>query len=306
MKRDKLLAEWFWVDRWDGSSAALLPIEPRGLYREMLTQAWRRGARLPNHHESIQRAIRCTAAEWERCWPAISHFWRVDGSDLVNDTQLEVYEEAMRARDAASERGRKGAQARAQARAQATTQAHAQVTLKHKPPSPTPTLTPDSGSDHEPPKPPDGGIRADEQQIEPKAPKRIGFDSTPTPDEQRVLDALNAATGARFTATTQELRGALKSSGIDACLLVVSHLASDPHWLPGGEGAKYFDPITPFRPKAWETRLAKARAWEEQRKSGRPPARAAPAAEAERQRTRNRIEQIQQQRAENLARRGIS
>ena len=55
MAAEKLLAEWFWIDRWMGSSAFGLPIEIRGLYREMLSQAWRRGARLPNDHEQIKR-----------------------------------------------------------------------------------------------------------------------------------------------------------------------------------------------------------------------------------------------------------
>jgi hypothetical protein len=33
----KLLAEWFWIDRWNGSTGFLLPMEARGVYREMLT-----------------------------------------------------------------------------------------------------------------------------------------------------------------------------------------------------------------------------------------------------------------------------
>ena len=35
--KTNLRAEWFWTDRWMGSSAFLLPMEARGLYREMLT-----------------------------------------------------------------------------------------------------------------------------------------------------------------------------------------------------------------------------------------------------------------------------
>ena len=91
MASDKLLAEWFWTDRWVGSSAFLLPMEARGVYREMLTQSWRRGAQLPNDHEAIRRAIGATVGEWRRAWPAVEKFWRVDGDVLVNDTQLEVY-----------------------------------------------------------------------------------------------------------------------------------------------------------------------------------------------------------------------
>lgn len=138
---DKLLAEWFWTDRWMGSSAFLLPIEPRGLYREMLTQAWRRGASLPSDHEAVRRAVGCTLAEWKRSWPAIAKYWRVDGDVMVNDTQVQVFSEAHAVRMRASERGRKGAQARAQALTQAPPQAPPQaqreIVLKTKPPSPS-------------------------------------------------------------------------------------------------------------------------------------------------------------------------
>lgn len=130
----KMLAEWFWTDRWMGSSAFLLPIAPRGLYREMLTQAWRRGARLPNNHETIRRACGVTEKEWRQCWPYVQAYWRVDGDDLVNDTQLSVYAEAVAKQVKASTRGAKGAAKRwapksesnAQGDAQASTQTHAQ------------------------------------------------------------------------------------------------------------------------------------------------------------------------------------
>lgn len=95
-----------------GSSAFLLPIAYRGLYREMLTAAWRRHCRLPNDPEAIQRAIGCTSAEWRKLWPRVQPFWRVDGAFLVNDTQLEIYAEAKRREALASARGKKGANAR--------------------------------------------------------------------------------------------------------------------------------------------------------------------------------------------------
>jgi hypothetical protein len=90
---------------------------------------------LPNDHEAIRRAIGATAAEWRRSWPRIERFWKVDGADLVNETQAEVYREAQAVRDRATERGRKGAQARAQAIAQAVLERD----LKGEPPSPSPT-----------------------------------------------------------------------------------------------------------------------------------------------------------------------
>lgn len=111
-QENKLLAEWFWTDRWIGSSAFLLPMEARGVYREMLTQAWRRGARLPNDHEAIRRATGATVGEWRRSWPLVKKFWIVDGDGLVNETQQEVYADAQGRAERAVSRARAGAQAR--------------------------------------------------------------------------------------------------------------------------------------------------------------------------------------------------
>lgn len=98
MSNNKLRAEWFWGDRWVCSSAFLLPIEARGLYREMLTQSWLRGGQLPNDHVAIRRAVGCTEEEWFRCWPLVERYWLIsaDGHSLVNETQLEVIGEAER------------------------------------------------------------------------------------------------------------------------------------------------------------------------------------------------------------------
>jgi uncharacterized protein YdaU (DUF1376 family) len=130
----KLLAEWFWTDRWIGSSGFLLPMEARGVYREMLTQAWRRGAKLPNDHEAIRRAIGATNAEWKRSWPKVAGFWRVEGQDLVNDTQLAIYLDAQAKSESARVRGIAGARAR----------------LKHQPPSPSPSPVKNSVCSHRP------------------------------------------------------------------------------------------------------------------------------------------------------------
>jgi uncharacterized protein YdaU (DUF1376 family) len=142
---DKLLAEWFWTDRWMGSTGFLLPMEARGLYREMLTQAWRRGGHLPNDPVALQRATGATRAEWSRCWPKVSRFWRVEGDYIVNDTQLEVMASARANSERASARGLKGALAMLKRRSRSA-QAHpelnsssAQAQLEHKPPSPSPS-----------------------------------------------------------------------------------------------------------------------------------------------------------------------
>lgn len=133
---DKLLAEWFWIERWDGSPAAGLPLLARGLYREMLTRAWRLGGWLPNDHEAIQRLVRVTAKEWAAAWPKVMGYWREAAGDptkLVNDTQLEVMEEARRRREEASEHGRKGARARF-----GQCPSNARALPGDKPPSPSP------------------------------------------------------------------------------------------------------------------------------------------------------------------------
>ncbi len=136
---DKLLAEWFWTDRWMGSSGFLLPMLARGVYREMLTQAWRRGARLPNDPASIKRAIGATDAEWAEAWPLVSKYWRVDESNhLVNDTQLGVYAESKESADTTHERAIKGAQARWK-QSPSNAQASAQAKPEECAPSPSPS-----------------------------------------------------------------------------------------------------------------------------------------------------------------------
>jgi uncharacterized protein YdaU (DUF1376 family) len=107
---EKLRAEWFWTDRWNGSSAFLLPLEARGLYREMLTQAWRRGAQLPADPDTIKRAIAATEAEWARSWPLVAPYWHpTEAGVLVNDTQVAIYSEAQRRSAQAVVKGAKGA-----------------------------------------------------------------------------------------------------------------------------------------------------------------------------------------------------
>jgi uncharacterized protein YdaU (DUF1376 family) len=123
----RLNAEWFWIDRWDKSSAALLTMEQQGVYRAMLSQAWQRGARLPNDPEAVQRAIRCTGAEWERCWPVVARYWRVEGEWLVNDTQLEIYGISKSRRDAAHAKAMAAAAASPQVKAKRARQGQPQA-----------------------------------------------------------------------------------------------------------------------------------------------------------------------------------
>ena len=108
MARDKLLAEWFWTDRWTGSSAFLLPLEARGLYREMLSAAWRRGAKLPTDHDAIKRVVGATDEEWDRSWPKIAHYFRTKRGHFVNETQVEIYQKTRAIQAVRSQSGRRG------------------------------------------------------------------------------------------------------------------------------------------------------------------------------------------------------
>jgi uncharacterized protein YdaU (DUF1376 family) len=111
-KRNSLAGEFFWVDRWNASTAFYLPVEARGLYREMLSQAWLRGAKLPKAPEAIKRIVGATDAEWERSWPLVSPYWAVRGDLIVNETQLEIYDESLRLHEKKVEGGRLGGMTR--------------------------------------------------------------------------------------------------------------------------------------------------------------------------------------------------
>ena len=150
---DKLRAEWFWTDRWRSSSAFLLPMEARGLYREMLTAAWTLGAWLPNDHEAIRMYTGCLPEVWKRCWPLIEAKWKQEGSKIYNETQREVFNQCLTLSEKRALAGSRGGKASAkkrskrQANAEATPQANLQQT---NPPSPSPSkdkdLTPTDGN----------------------------------------------------------------------------------------------------------------------------------------------------------------
>lgn len=122
-----------------GSSGFLLPLEPRGLYREMLTQAWRRGASLPEEPELIRRACGVTVEEWDRCWPLVSKYWQHEDGQIFNETQREVYAEAANRKMKAVEKASNAAQARwnASSNASSNAQAEHKHMLEQCPPSPS-------------------------------------------------------------------------------------------------------------------------------------------------------------------------
>jgi len=145
----KLLAEWFWTDRWMGSAGWLLPLAPRGLYREMLTQAWPRGASLPDDHAAIRAICNVSESDWAAVWPAVEPFWKAVDGRLVNETQLEVY---------ADSTGRKESKVRGgKARAAAAERSGGRFTPA-QPPAETPAHGPAGGrkiapADDQPPSP---------------------------------------------------------------------------------------------------------------------------------------------------------
>jgi hypothetical protein len=69
--------------------------------------------------------------------PAVSRYWAIDGADLINLTQVEVYRDALAQAETASARARAGAQARWQAHREHSSR-NAQASLVECPPSLSP------------------------------------------------------------------------------------------------------------------------------------------------------------------------
>lgn len=101
-----LRGEMFWVDRWRSSAAFGLPLEARGLYRELLSLAWISGGKLPTTDtKALRRLVAAEPDEWDRAWPLIAHYW-VDG---VNAIQAGLYTDAATKHNTKSTAGRHGA-----------------------------------------------------------------------------------------------------------------------------------------------------------------------------------------------------
>jgi len=114
MGDEKLRAEWFWTDRWFGSSAYFLPLEARGLYRELLTRAWSLGGVLPADPAVLVRMVAATQEEWDRSWPLVEKYFVQQAGGLVNLVQLEILDDSKRRRMALTGLSSMGGKARAE------------------------------------------------------------------------------------------------------------------------------------------------------------------------------------------------
>jgi uncharacterized protein YdaU (DUF1376 family) len=110
---EKLRGEMLWVDAYLSSDAQLLPLEARGLHREMRTQAWVRGGHLPDAPEILRRLTGATLEEWARSWPLVEPLWeRDEGGRLFCREALESLEDARRRKRRRSESARRAARKR--------------------------------------------------------------------------------------------------------------------------------------------------------------------------------------------------
>ena len=144
---EKLRAEWFWTDRWFGSSAMLLPLEAKGLYREMLTRAWSLGAKLPAEAKLIKKVVLIEDDEWDRCWPLVEPYWETseDGKHIYNQTQQEVMSASTSLSEKRAKAGRKGGRRSGEVR---RGEAKGSKTAKQtNPPSPSPSPSKDLDPD---------------------------------------------------------------------------------------------------------------------------------------------------------------
>lgn len=113
-EKDFLPGELRYTSNWRGSPLQMLPLGSRGLYSEMLTQAWATRGRLEmTAEDEIMRLVRAMPEEWAVAWPRIRHYWSAvadpeTGAEvLVNRKQLEVYLGALKAREVTLTRNKK-------------------------------------------------------------------------------------------------------------------------------------------------------------------------------------------------------
>lgn len=105
--------ECFYTDRWRGSRAFMLPLELRGLYRELLTAAWHECASLPADLDEVRsKIVLVSEEEWARTWPTIARYWQLVDGRLVNLQQQAIYAEAQARYAHLSALGRAGARKR--------------------------------------------------------------------------------------------------------------------------------------------------------------------------------------------------
>jgi len=113
-EKDFLPGELRYTSNWRGSPLQMLPLGARGLYSEMLTQAWATRGRLEmTSEDEIMRLVRAMPEEWALAWPRIRHYWvaivdPATGAEvLANRKQLEVYLGALKAREVTLTRNKK-------------------------------------------------------------------------------------------------------------------------------------------------------------------------------------------------------
>ena len=120
---DPLPDEYRATSDWCGCKLQTAPLAARGLYSEMLTQAWAARGRLPvTEEDEIMRLVRAIPEEWALAWPKVRNCFvaatdpRTGAGVLVNRRQLKVYLDALRSREATLTRNRNAARASVESR----------------------------------------------------------------------------------------------------------------------------------------------------------------------------------------------
>jgi uncharacterized protein YdaU (DUF1376 family) len=92
----KLIALFWWIDRWRSSSAYVdLTLEEQGAYRNMLDEAQLRGGPIPNDERILGRACG-DATAWPRVRAAVMRHFVLQSDGWRNETLDEVIAESMR------------------------------------------------------------------------------------------------------------------------------------------------------------------------------------------------------------------
>ena len=126
-----------WMPLWIGDYLADtgdLSTEEHGAYLLLLMAAWRAGGKLPGDPDRLARHAKVHPRRWPPIWNAIGRFFDISGDSVIQGRLVLELEAAVKRKETARSRGRKGAEAKTRARLeQAETK---QSSSGGKPPAP--------------------------------------------------------------------------------------------------------------------------------------------------------------------------
>lgn len=94
-----------WTDAYLADTSDLTTIE-HGAYLLLLMTMWRAGGSLPADHRQLARFARLTKTQWDRVWPVLERFFRVEDGRIVQGRLTDELNAVRRRSRAASDNAR--------------------------------------------------------------------------------------------------------------------------------------------------------------------------------------------------------